>query len=173
MRYQEALKEYYSKNYVVQHSLGVLNTVQRAIFGAGLTANMMLAAHYVQRGILTTGDIVMIQTLMLQFLGPLFVLGSMYRSFEDNLIDIRKITDIMETPASVTEGTKELPALEGKVRFSNVNFKYARDSAPILKDLSFEVEPGKFVALVGRSGIGKTTILNLIFRLYDPQSGTI
>ena len=79
----------------------------------------------------------------------------------------------METPASVAEGTKELPALEGRVRFSNVNFKYARDSASILKDLSFEVEAGKFVALVGRSGIGKTTILNLIFRLYDPQSGTI
>jgi ABC-type transport system involved in Fe-S cluster assembly fused permease/ATPase subunit len=65
---------------------------------------MMLAAYYTQQGLLTTGDIMMIQTLMLQFLGPLFILGSMYRSFEDNLIDIRKITTIMKTPALVEEG---------------------------------------------------------------------
>jgi len=78
--------------------------MQRFIFGSGLTFNMMLAAYYTQLGLLTTGDIMMIQTLMLQFLGPLFILGSMYRSFEDNLIDIRKITTIMKTPALVEEG---------------------------------------------------------------------
>lgn len=81
MKYQKAIEVYYDKNYTVQHSLGVLNTVQRLIFGAGLTFNMMLAAYYTQIGILTIGDVMMIQTLMLQFLGPLFILGSMYRSF--------------------------------------------------------------------------------------------
>jgi ABC-type transport system involved in Fe-S cluster assembly fused permease/ATPase subunit len=93
--------------------LGVLNTVQRFIFGSGLTFNMMLAAYYVQLGLLTTGDIMMIQTLMLQFLGPLFILGSMYRSFEDNLIDIKKITAIMKTPASVVEGTETIKDVKG------------------------------------------------------------
>ena len=66
----------------------------------------MLAAYYTQIGLLTTGDIIMIQTLMLQFLFPLFILGSMYRSFEDNLIDINKIKNVMLTPGSVVEGTK-------------------------------------------------------------------
>lgn len=100
-KYQKAIEVYYDKNYGVQHSLGVLNTVQRLIFGSGLTFNMMLAAYYTQLGLLTTGDIMMIQTLMLQFLGPLFFLGSMFRSFEDNLVDIKKITTMMLTPASV------------------------------------------------------------------------
>lgn len=100
-KYQKAIEVYYDKNYGVQHSLGVLNTVQRLIFGTGLTFNMMLAAYYTQLGLLTTGDIMMIQTLMLQFLGPLFFLGSMFRSFEDNLVDIKKITTMMLTPASV------------------------------------------------------------------------
>ena len=79
----------------MQFSLGVLNTLQRVIFGTGLTFNMILAAYYVQIGLMTTGDIMMIQTLMLQFLSPLFFLGTMYRVFEDNLIDIRKIKSIM------------------------------------------------------------------------------
>jgi len=62
---------------------------------------MMLAAYYTQIGLLTIGDIMMIQTLMLQFLSPLFFLGTMFRSFEDNIIDIKKISQMMVTPSSV------------------------------------------------------------------------
>ena len=101
MKYQRSLEDYYAKGYDVQRSLGILNTVQRAIFGGGLTFNMMLAAYYTQIGLLTTGDIIMIQSLMLQFLSPLFFLGTIYRSFNEHLIDINKITDIMKTPSKV------------------------------------------------------------------------
>lgn len=72
-----------------QRTLGILNTVQRFIFGAGLTFNMLLAVKYTQSGILSTGDIIMIQTLMMQFLNPLFFLGTMYRSFTDTFIDVK------------------------------------------------------------------------------------
>ncbi len=123
-KYQKSIEVYYDKNYGVQESLGTLNTVQRLIFGTGLTFNMMLAAYYTQKGLLTTGDIMMIQTLMLQFLGPLFILGSMFRSFEDNLIDIKKITSMMLTPANVTEGTQDLTNVQGHIAFKNVSFKY-------------------------------------------------
>ena len=123
-KYQKAIEVYYDKNYTVQHGLGVLNTVQRLIFGTGLTFNMMLAAYYTQIGIMTIGDVMMIQTLMLQFLGPLFILGSMYRSFEDNLIDIRKISSMMQTPSSVVEGTKDLANVAGGITFRNVTFRY-------------------------------------------------
>ena len=72
-----------------QRTLGVLNSVQRAIFGAGLTFNLILAAYYTQKGILSTGDIIMIQALMMQFLNPLFFLGTMYRSFTDTFVDVK------------------------------------------------------------------------------------
>lgn len=76
---------------------------------------MMLAAYYTKLGLLTTGDIIMIQSLMLQFLGPLFLLGTMYRNFNEFIIDIKKINDIMLTPASVTEGHKHIANLTGKI----------------------------------------------------------
>jgi ABC-type transport system involved in Fe-S cluster assembly fused permease/ATPase subunit len=72
-----------------QRTLGVLNSVQRVIFGAGLTFNLILAAYYTQKGILSTGDIIMIQALMMQFLNPLFFLGTMYRSFSDTFVDVK------------------------------------------------------------------------------------
>ena len=116
----------------------------------------------------------MIQTLMLKFLGPLFILGSMYRSFEDNLIDIGRINTIIHTPASVIEGKKEIGEIRGEIELKHVNFKYTKEGhTNTIEDINFKVQPGQFVALVGRSGAGKTTILNLIFRLYEPQSGSI
>ena len=95
-------------NMKTQISLGVLNTAQRFIFGAGLTFNMILAAYYVQKGILSTGDLIMIQTLMLQFLNPLFFLGTMYRTFTDTFIEVKELYDTMERPANVIEGTNSL-----------------------------------------------------------------
>ena len=84
-----------------QKTLGILNTVQRFIFGAGLTFNMLLAAYYTQKGLLSTGDIVMIQTLMMQFLNPLFFLGSMYRSFTDTFIDVKELKNTLALPVKV------------------------------------------------------------------------
>jgi ABC-type transport system involved in Fe-S cluster assembly fused permease/ATPase subunit len=69
-----------------QRSLGILNTIQRMIFGAGITFNLIVGAYFVQRGMMSTGDVIMIQTLMLQFLAPLFFLGSTYRNFVDTFI---------------------------------------------------------------------------------------
>lgn len=69
-----------------QKSLGILNTVQRVIFGVGVTFNLMIGAYFVQKGLMSTGDVIMIQTLMLQFLNPLFFLGSSYRNFMDTFV---------------------------------------------------------------------------------------
>jgi ABC-type transport system involved in Fe-S cluster assembly fused permease/ATPase subunit len=69
-----------------QKSLGILNTVQRMIFGAGITFNLVVGAYFVQKGMMSTGDVIMIQTLMLQFLAPLFFLGSTYRNFVDTFV---------------------------------------------------------------------------------------
>lgn len=92
----------------------------------------MLAAYYTQLGLLTIGDIMMIQTLMLQFLSPLFFLGTMFRSFEDNIVDINKISHLMTVPSSVKEGTKELININGKIKFKDVSFRYISSSKNIL-----------------------------------------
>ena len=76
---------------------------------------------------------------------------------------------MMLTPASVTEGSQDIIDIKGNISFKNVSFRYINESNHIFNNLNFNVESNKFVAIVGKSGIGKTTILNLIFRLYDPR----
>lgn len=79
----------------------------------------------------------------------------------------------METPAKVEEGSQEVTEVKGKIEFKDVGFSYLKDSNHIFKNVSFTIEEGSFVAIMGRSGSGKTSILNLVFRLYDPQEGSI
>ena len=71
------------------------------------------------------------------------------------------------------EGADTLESIRGRIEFKDVHFKYINESEHVLLDLNFEVPEGKFVGIVGKSGIGKTTILNLIFRLYDAQQGQV
>ena len=79
----------------------------------------------------------------------------------------------MQTPSKVVEGTQEVTSVDGKISFKNVGFSYLYDSNFIFNNLNFTIKEGSFVAVMGRSGSGKTSILNLIFRLYDPQEGDI
>jgi ABC-type transport system involved in Fe-S cluster assembly fused permease/ATPase subunit len=156
-----------------QNSLGILNTGQRLLFATGMTINMMVAAQYAKRSLMSAGDIVMMQSLMLQLINPLFFLGTMYRNFTDSFIDIKELFRVLQTPPKIRDPETPIPCgdLFGKIEFRDISFRYDNQPTMTLEKLSFTIQPGEFVALMGPSGIGKSTIFKLLFRLYDPQSG--
>lgn len=101
-------------------------------------------------------------------------LGSLWGDFMAGVGASERVFDILERDSHIHGGSKRLPALEGRIDFRKVNFAYpSRPDMNVLKDLSFSVEPGQAVALVGGSGGGKTTIAALLSRFYDPSSGHI
>ena len=114
----------------------------------------------------------------------LLYLGKMYKPMRDlskstdtvskAVVGYERIEEVLDIEARVRDlpGARKAPRFKGKIEFDHVNFAYD-DKIPVLKDLSFETEAGQVAAIVGPSGVGKTTIISLIPRLYDPQSGTI
>ena len=114
----------------------------------------------------------------------LLYLGKMYKPMRDlskstdtvskAIVGYERIEEVLEIEARVRDlpRARKAPRFKGKIEFEHVNFAYD-DKTPVLKDISFEIEPGQVAAIVGPSGTGKTTIISLIPRLYDPQSGTI
>jgi ABC-type transport system involved in Fe-S cluster assembly fused permease/ATPase subunit len=128
----------------------------------------------VAEGRLTLGDLVMINAFMIQLYIPLNFLGVMYREIKQALTDLDKMFTLMDRNREVddTPGAPELAVTQGAVRFEHVSFSY--DAArPILHDVSFEIPPGKTVAVVGPSGAGKSTLARLLYRFYDINSGAI
>jgi len=155
-------------------SLGVLNTGQAVIFSLGMVACMLLAARDVMAGVLTVGDFVMINAIMIQLYMPLNFMGMVYREIKQGLVDIETMFALLQEPAEIVErpDAKPLHVEKGTIKFDHVSFAY-EPGRPILKDVSFEVPPGKMVAIVGPSGAGKSTISRILFRFYDLARGTV
>ncbi len=166
-RYEKAAIKTYS-------SLGVLNTGQSAIFTAGMTLTMLLAARGVMAGTHTVGDFVMINAMMIQLYMPLNFMGMVYREIKQGLVDLETMFGLIGEHPEVEDkpGAKPLQVERAAIRFEHVSFAYEADR-PILQDVSFEVPAGKMVAIVGPSGAGKSTISRILFRFYDIQSGRV
>ncbi|KAJ3342909.1 Homocysteine S-methyltransferase 1 [Gonapodya sp. JEL0774] len=172
--YEKAIVAYQAADWKSSASLTVLNTSQNAIITLGLLAGCLLCAREVVDGMLTVGDFVMFLTYITQLYGPLNWFGTYYRMIQQNFVDMEKMLDLFEESAAVRDApdATELVLENGHVVFDHVSFEYDPKQAAI-KDISFEIPPGKSVALVGPSGSGKSTIMRLLFRFYDVKAGRI
>jgi len=173
-RYDRSMARYEDASVKAYVSLAVLNAGQATIFTLGLAAVMVMCAYGIQRGTNTIGDLVMVNTMMIQLYQPLNFMGMVYREIKQAVIDIEMMFDIIACEPEIKDrpGAKPLAVPRGAIRFENVSFAYERERQ-ILKGLTFEVPAGHTVAVVGPSGAGKSTISRLLFRFYEVTGGRI
>ena len=157
-----------------QNTMSLLNFGQGAIIAIGVTGIMYLAAAGVADGVLSLGDLVLINTMMLQLFLPLNFLGIIYRALKYSLADMDMVIKLLQKPIEIIDSAEARPlTLENTtVEFKQVKFNY-NDDRNILSEVSFKVEDGKKLAIVGPSGAGKSTIARLLFRFYDINAGEI
>ncbi len=177
-RYDENLIRYQAAAIKSQKSLSLLNVGQQFIIGVGLVLILWRSTVGVADGSMTLGDLVLVNTLMIQLYIPLNFLGVIYREIKQSLTDLdrmftllmadREIADDPGAPALTIADQTQGP----EVRFQNVNCHY-ESNRTILHDLSFTIPAGTITAVVGRSGAGKSTLARLLFRFYDVQAGQI
>jgi ATP-binding cassette subfamily B protein len=173
-RYDENLERLRKAALKSQSTLSLLNTGQQLIIATALVAMLWRATLGVTEGRLTLGDLVMINAFMIQLYIPLNFLGVIYREIKQSLTDLDKMFSLLERNREIDDvaGAQPLKVTQGHVRFDRVSFAYD-PSRPILHEVSFEIPPGKTVAVVGPSGAGKSTLARLLYRFYDIQSGAI
>ncbi|XP_070808061.1 iron-sulfur clusters transporter ABCB7, mitochondrial [Pituophis catenifer annectens] len=175
-RYDGFLKTYENASLKTTSTLALLNFGQSAIFSIGLTAIMVMASKGIIAGNLTVGDLVMVNGLLFQISLPLNFLGTVYRETRQALIDMNLLFTLLNIDTKIKD--KELaPPLQitpqtATIAFDNVHFEYL-EGQKVLSGVSFEVPAGRKVAIVGGSGSGKSTIMRLLFRFYEPQKGEI
>ncbi|MCP5398263.1 MAG: ABC transporter ATP-binding protein/permease [Sphingobium sp.] len=173
-RYSAAMQSYAQAALKSENSLAALNVGQSLITNLMMAGAMGYTVWGWSKGSFTTGDVVLVNTLLAQLFRPLDLLGMVYRTIRQGVIDMEAMFQLIDTPAEIMDvpGAKDLQVRGGRVEFDAVYFGYDPDRE-ILHGLSLTIEAGKTLAIVGPTGAGKSTIARLLFRFYDPQKGRI
>ena len=173
-RYEEAVGAFARASVRNEVSLAWLNVGQALITNLMMVGAMMFTVWGWSRGRFSPGDVVWINGLLMQLFRPLDMLGWVYRSIRQGLIDMEAMWNLLDTPAEVVDqpGAPALQVTRASIRFDHVRFGYDADRE-ILKGLDIDIPAGTSCAIVGPSGAGKSTIARLLYRFYDPQGGRI
>ncbi len=170
MKYRNAWMRAVIYNFLMGPMVDVISTVTTAfIYVVGISC----IAGGGSSGV-TVGVLIAFTAYISRFWQPINTIASFYNSVLTAVSYLERIFETIDEPVEVkdAEGAVEMPEIQGKVRFEHVNFSY-EEGVPILKDINFQVEQGQCIAIVGPTGAGKTTIVNLLSRFYDVDSGKV
>lgn len=174
-RFADANRDYTKTSIISGRVSGLLMPVIQVIFGVTTAAVMAFGSYYVANGEMDVGALVANSQYISMILMSVILLSAVIMMFPTSYACAKRIAEVLETENSIRSGKK--PAAEkeltGTVEFRNVTFSYPGAEEPVIRDISFETHPGEITAIIGRTGCGKSSILKLIPRLYDPTVGHI
>jgi len=136
---------------------------------------LWVGAYLVLKGELTLGELIAFRIISSYVTTPILRLAQIWQNFQETGLSLERLSDIVDTPqeAEIDRNNIPLPAVSGAVKYENVSFRFAASGPLQLSNVTVEFAPGKFVGIVGQSGSGKSTMMKLLLRLYDAESGRI
>jgi ATP-binding cassette subfamily B protein len=174
-RYEVANREFYDVNIEVNRLLSLAFPTIFSVLNITTLAIYWIGGGQVIGGILSIGELVAFASYVMMAFFPVLMMGMIIAMLSSATASARRIYEILDTHSEVVEkpDAAVLPAVQGRVAFENVSFRYYEGGDPVLKEVSFVAEPGQSIALLGATGSGKSTIINLIPRFYDVYEGRV
>ena len=172
-KFTQVSDELLGENLYIGYAFSIVQPVMMLISYGAVFLSIWLVAGMAESDPSVVGSIASFVNYLSQIIFTIVMVGFLGNSVTRAMISLRRIREILDTEPAMTFKDVEDEELEGSLSFENVTFTYPNDEEPILKDVSFEIAAGEMVGVVGATGAGKSTLAQLIPRLFDPQQGTI
>ena len=172
-KFTQVSDELLGENLYIGYAFSIVQPVMMLISYGAVFLSIWLVAGMAESDPSVVGSIASFVNYLSQIIFTIVMVGFLGNSVTRAMISLRRIREILDTEPAMTFNDVEDEELEGSLSFENVTFTYPNDDEPILKDISFDIAPGEMVGVVGATGAGKSTLAQLIPRLFDPQQGSI
>ncbi|WP_049503747.1 ABC transporter ATP-binding protein [Streptococcus oralis] len=172
-KFTQVSDELLGENLYIGYAFSVMQPAMMLISYGAVFLSIWLVAGMAESDPSVVGSIASFVNYLSQIIFTIVMVGFLGNSVTRAMISLRRIREILDTEPAMTFKDEEDEDLEGSLSFENVTFTYPNDEEPILKDVSFDIAPGEMVGVVGATGAGKSTLAQLIPRLFDPQQGSI
>lgn len=172
-KFTQVSDELLSENLYIGYAFSIVQPVMMMISYGAVFLSIWLVAGMAESDPSVVGSIASFVNYLSQIIFTIVMVGFLGNSVTRAMISLRRIREILDTEPAMTFKDVEDEELEGSLSFENVTFTYSNDEEPILKDVSFDIAAGEMVGVVGATGAGKSTLAQLIPRLFDPQQGSI
>ena len=172
-KFTQVSDELLGENLYIGYAFSIVQPVMMMISYGAVFLSIWLVAGMAESDPSVVGSIASFVNYLSQIIFTIVMVGFLGNSVTRAMISLRRIREILDTEPAMTFNDVEDEELEGSLSFENVTFTYPNDAEPILKDVSFDIAAGEMVGVVGATGAGKSTLAQLIPRLFDPQQGSI
>ena len=172
-KFTQVSDELLGENLYIGYAFSIVQPAMMLISYGAVFLSIWLVAGMAESDPSVVGSIASFVNYLSQIIFTIVMVGFLGNSVTRAMISLRRIREILDTEPAMTFKDVEDEELEGSLSFENVTFTYPNDEEPILKDVSFDIAPGEMVGVVGATGAGKSTLAQLIPRLFDPQQGSV
>ena len=170
--YERQIREGF-KNTITSTSAGAASNFLKQVSGLIV---IWVGATLVLKGQMTIGQLIAFRILSGYVTGPMLRIVSLWQNFQETIISLERLSDVVDQKEEIEIAGENLPPLspiKGKVNYKNLNFRFSNSGPPQLSNISFEIQPGEFVGIVGSSGSGKSTLVKMLTRFFEPKGGSI
>ncbi|HEM5069954.1 TPA: ABC transporter ATP-binding protein [Streptococcus suis] len=172
-KFKDVSNELLDLNLFIGYGFAILQPLMMLIAYMAIFASLYLVSGMLETNMEAVGGFTSFMSYLMQIMFAIIMTSFMGMQASRAAISIKRISEVLDTEPAMTFKDVADEELTGKIVFDNVSFTYPHDTEPTLKNISFEIEPGQMVGVVGATGAGKSTLAQLIPRLFDPQEGTV